>query len=85
MKIDFNAKFKKQYKKLPWKIRKKFLERLAVFEEDPRHPLLRVHKLKGDMEPKISMNVTGDCRALFTWETSERVKFHEIGTHSELY
>ena len=85
MDIDFNAKFKKQYKKLPQNIRKKFLERLAVFKESPHDPLLRVHKLKGSMKPLISMNVTGDYRALFAWETSERVEFHQIGTHSELY
>lgn len=85
IKVFLTAGFVKQYKKLPPKLRKKFLERVALFKENPCHRLLRVHGLKGDKEPLISMNVTGDYRALFVWETEERVRFHQIGTHSELY
>ena len=55
-----------------------------MFKENPRHPLLRVHKLKGDMEPFESMNVTGDVRALFIREGT-KASFYTIGTHSELY
>ena len=84
MEIDFNARFKKQYKKLPQKIRKRFLERLDIFKENPHHPLLRVHKLKGDMVPFESINVTGDIRALFIQEGTI-ITFYEIGTHSDLY
>ena len=84
MDIDFNAKFKKQYKKLPQNIRKRFLERLAVFEENPYHPLLNTHKLRGKKRAFRSINITGDYRAQFLWE-GDVVTFHEIGTHSELY
>ena len=83
--VFLTAGFAKQHKKLPMKIQKKFLERVDLFKENPHHPLLRVHGLKGDKEPLVSMNVTGNYRALFMWETEERVRFHEIGTHSELY
>ena len=84
-KVVYNKNFIRQYAKLPVKVQKKFDKRVALFKKNPRHSLLRVHKLKGDMEPFESMNVTGDCRALFIWETKERVRFHRIGTHSELY
>ena len=84
MEIDFNARFKKQYKKLPEDIRRKFLERLDVFEKDSRDPSLRVHKLKGKDKPLISMNVTGNYRALFL-RKGDLVVFHKIGTHSQLY
>ena len=83
--VVYNKNFVRQYIKLPVKIRKKFDERIDIFKENPSHPLLRVHKLKGDMVPLESMNITGDYRALFIWETEERVRFHRIGTHSELY
>ena len=84
MEIDFNAKFKKQYKKLPWEIRKKFLRRLDMFKENPYHPLLNTHKLRGKKRAFRSINITGDYRALFLWK-GDVVIFHQIGTHSELY
>ena len=83
--VLYSKNFVRQYTKLPIKIQKKFKERVAMFKKDPRYPLLRIHSLKGDKEPLVSMNVTGDYRALFVWETEERVLFHQIGTHSELY
>ena len=83
--VVYNKNFVRQYIKLPGRIQKKFDKRIDIFKENPYHPLLRVHKLKGDTEPFESMNVTGDYRALFVWETKERVRFHQIGTHSELY
>ena len=82
--VLYNKSFIRQYTKLPIKIQKKFKERVALFKENPRHPSLRVHKLKGDMVPFESMNVTGDFRALFVRE-GVKVIFHRIGTHSELY
>ncbi len=84
IKVFLATGFVRQYKKLPLKIQKKFLERVAVFKENPRHPLLRVHRLQGDMELFESMNVTGDFRALFVRE-GVAATFHKIGTHSELY
>ena len=82
--VLYNKSFIRQYTKLPVKIQKKFKERVALFKKNPRHPSLRVHKLKGAMEPLESMNVTGDVRALFVREGAVII-FHKIGTHSELY
>ena len=85
MRFYYRKKFKRQYKKLPVKIQKKFDEQVALFRNNLLDRRLNIHKLQGDKKPLISMNVTGDYRALFIWETEERVRFHEIGTHSELY
>ena len=82
--VLYNQSFTRQYTKLPVKIQKKFKERVTLFKKNPRHPSLRVHKLKGDMEPLESMDVTGDVRALFVRE-GVVIIFHKIGTHSELY
>ena len=76
--------FVKQHKKLPLKIQERFFERVAVFKEDPYHPLLNVHRLHGKKRMFRSINITGDYRAQFLWE-GDVVTFHEIGTHSELY
>ena len=85
MEIVYKKKFIRQYAKLPVKIQKKFDEQVALFRNNLLDRRLNIHKLQGDKKPLISMNVTGDYRALFIWETEERVRFHEIGTHSELY
>ena len=84
MRVTYKKKFIRQYEKLPEKIQKQFNERLGLMRKDIRHPLLRIHALRGDRRPYKSMNVTGDCRALFVIEEDE-VIFSEIGTHSELY
>ena len=84
IKVFLTTGFVKQHKKLPLKIQEKFFERVALFKKNPRHPSLRVHKLKGDMEPFESMSITGDLRTLFIREGANAT-FHKIGTHSELY
>ena len=85
MKILFSARFEKQYEKLPQKVREKFDERLDLFRHDPRDPALNIHKLHGEKKQFISMNVTGDCRALFVRVDKKTVIFSRIGTHSQLY
>jgi hypothetical protein len=37
--------FKKDFKKLPIKITQKFDEKLKLFLEDPKHPLLNAHQI----------------------------------------
>jgi mRNA-degrading endonuclease RelE of RelBE toxin-antitoxin system len=44
-KMVFNQKFISQLKKLPPQIGEKVLEKLHIFEENPFHPSLRLHKL----------------------------------------
>ena len=85
MKVILITSCAKQYERLPLNIQKKFDERLLLFQKDPRDPLLRIHKLKGEKKPLKSMNITGDYRALFTQEDKDTITFHEIGTHSQLY
>lgn len=84
MRILLHKNFKKQYKKLPKKIQVKFSERLKIFLDDNNHPLLNTHSLQGEDRPLISINITGNYRALFVIENNT-VVFHKIGTHSELY
>jgi addiction module RelE/StbE family toxin len=86
MKPALQKSFLKSYAKLPQNIQKKFVERVQLFLDEPDHPLLRIHELKGDMTPLKSMNITGDYRALFTIDIKKQhIIFYKIGTHSELY
>lgn len=86
MQIFLDKRFLKQYKKLPRQTQLQFHKRTALLLEDPLHPQLHTHTLKGKLYPLQSMNVTGNIRALFLVnEKEEKVMFYQIGTHSELY
>lgn len=84
MRVHIHRQFEKQFQKLPSDIQEQFRERLVLFITVPTHPLLRVHALKGNKYPYMSLNVSGDYRALFLYQ-GDGVTFYEIGTHSELY
>ena len=84
MKVYFRNSFKKQYRKLPAKVQKRFSDRLDIYITHGSHDILRVHTLKGNKYPLQSMNITGDYRALFI-ATKTKITFYEIGIHSELY
>lgn len=85
MKIQYTPKFKKQYKKLPNKLQKKFDEHLILFIEDSTNPVLRTHPLKGTYNGYWSINISGDLRAIYLRRGDELVIFALIGTHSQLY
>ena len=84
MQIRRTKAFEKQFKKLPKKIQNKFDERFLLFLREPTSPILKIHLLQAEKAGLVSMNVTADYRALFTWELDE-VIFYEIETHSQLY
>ena len=57
---------------------------LRRFALDPGDPLLRVHKLKGDLRDYWSFSVDDDLRVLFRWE-GEVAFLVNIGSHDEVY
>ncbi len=85
MRIDFHARFDKQYKKLSSKERQQFKAKLAIFIQNNLDPVLNNHSLKGRFADYRSINVNGDTRAIFMQHTSKHVEFVYIGTHNQLY
>jgi mRNA-degrading endonuclease YafQ of YafQ-DinJ toxin-antitoxin module len=57
---------------------------LRRFAEDPRDPLLRTHKLTGDLAEYWSFSADDDLRVLFRWE-GEVCFLVGPGTHDEVY
>jgi mRNA interferase YafQ len=57
---------------------------LRRFAADPRDPLLRTHKLKGDLAGYWAFSVDEDLRVLFRWERDAAFLAH-LGTHDEVY
>tara|TARA_Y100000031_G_scaffold154891_1_gene204000 strand:+ start:805 stop:1065 length:261 start_codon:yes stop_codon:yes gene_type:complete len=85
MEVYYSTKFKKQYRKLPKKIREQFQDRLTLFLRDQSNPQLNMHKLSGKYDGLWSVNITGNIRAVFDTYYKNTTIFVAIGTHSELY
>ena len=57
---------------------------LRRFASDPKDPLLRTHKLKGDLGDYWAFSVTDDLRVLFRWNGDEAFLVN-LGTQDEVY
>lgn len=84
MRIARTARFAKQFQKLPNWLQERAVERAALLLEDPFHPLLHTHGLKGNYQGYRSINVTGDYRIIYQ-EERDTYRLIAIGTHHELY
>lgn len=56
---------------------------LRRFAEDPQDPLLRTHKLRGDLDGYWASRVDDDLRVLFRWG-GETCFLVGLGTHDEV-
>ena len=74
------TKIKKKNEKLTKQIQKQ----LEIFSLNPKHPSLRLHKLKGELKNLWSISITKSIRMAFLQEGDEAY-FVDIGTHDEVY
>ena len=84
MNISYSKLFIKQSKKLSPELRQKLQYRIRLFSQNPLHPTLRNHALKGKFKDYRSIDVNGDIRALYLQREDEAV-FDVLGAHSQLY
>jgi addiction module RelE/StbE family toxin len=68
-------------KKLANRIEKQIL----LFEENPKHPSLRVHKLSGNRENMWSISITMSIRMVYLLIEDDQAIFIKIGTHEQVY
>jgi addiction module RelE/StbE family toxin len=85
MQLEYSPGFKKQWAKVPKKIRVRAMERLALLCEDPFNLLLNNHKLAGRYASHRSINITGDWRIVYRQIHNDTLHLRVIGTHSQLY
>ena len=64
MKVGRTNRFKTDYQKLPLDIQQRVDQKLRFLLRDPRHPSLRVHKLRG-VEGLWEFSVTMNYRVVF--------------------
>ncbi|MGB5772032.1 MAG: type II toxin-antitoxin system mRNA interferase toxin, RelE/StbE family [Crocosphaera sp.] len=61
---------------------------LDLLSQDPFHPRLRTHKLKGDLKDSWSCNAGYDLRIIFAfveYDKKRAILLESIGTHDEVY
>ena len=57
---------------------------LLRFTADPQDPLLRSHKLKGELKDYWAFSVDDDLRVVYRWEGEEAFLVN-LGSHHEVY
>lgn len=79
--------FKRLVRQNP-QLRKLIEQTLQQLVEDPFHPSLRTHKLKGDLANTWACSVDYDNRILFKFEqksAEEVILLVNIGSHDDVY
>ena len=57
---------------------------LRRFAVDSQDPLLRTHKLKGELDAYWAFSVDSDLRVMFRWEGDEAFLVN-LGSHDQVY
>ncbi len=84
IKIYLLPKFKKSLKDSPRHVADKLEKKKQLFRQNPFHPSLKTHKLKGVMQNYYSFSVDYSYRVIFKFMSEDKVLFINIGTH-EVY
>jgi len=85
-KIVFSPTFNKKLKSICHKDKQltfKIFKQLKIFQTNPQHPSLRIHKLKGQLQNVWSMSVTTSFRLIFIEDTE--YYFFDMGEHNDIY
>lgn len=80
--IYFDDGFEKEFKKLPLEIKKKAVKAENLFRENPFHPSLRLHQLKGKLKPAWSISIDQKYRIIFLAMEDGKFLFVSVGTHA---
>jgi mRNA-degrading endonuclease YafQ of YafQ-DinJ toxin-antitoxin module len=88
IKIAYSPAFARAYKKQIKNqsgLQQLFSERVGLFIQDPYHPQLRTHKLKGVLKNFYSFSIDYDLRVIFYFASDNEVIFENLGKHDEVY
>ena len=67
------------------KLAERIEKQIAVFDENPKHPSLRTHKLTGSMDNIWSISITKSIRMVYILVKENQALFVKIGTHDQVY
>ena len=84
MKFVTSPRFERRARKLKSPQDRLLRAALRRFAADPLDPLLRTHKLKGDLDGYWAFSADDDLRVLFRW-TGDTFTLIALGSHDEIY
>jgi mRNA interferase YafQ len=84
MRVRASTRFLRRAKKLREPQAVMLRAALRRFAADPRDPLLRTHKLKGELAAYWSFSVDDDLRVVFRWG-GDIAFLVNLGSHDEVY
>ena len=85
IKIREHRSFKKYFHKLSQKQKVLFIQRLQILKDNPKHPFLKIHPLKGNLYGFYAFSLGGDLRVRFKWINKDIIRLYKIGTHNQVY
>jgi len=84
MRVIASSRFLRRAKRLREPHASMLRAALRRFATDPQDPLLRTHKLKGELSEYWAFSADDDLRVLFRWE-GEMAFLVNLGSHDEVY
>ncbi len=81
MKIYYESRFRRQYKKLLASVQDLAEEKEKLFRVNPFDPKLKTHKLHGKFRRFWAFWVDDVNRVIFKFISENHVEFHQIGDH----
>jgi len=80
--VNYSSFFKRRYKQLTDQQKSDFKQAIQLFIENPFHPKLKTHKLKGKWEGFWAFSINYSHRVLFKFSGKDMVDFINVGDHS---
>jgi len=84
VRVTASSRFLRRAKKLREPQASMLRASLRRFAVDPGDPLLRTHRLKGELAAYWAFSVDGDLRVVFRWVGDEAFLVN-LGSHDEVY
>lgn len=93
MRLVWSSKFIRELKRLSRRnpqLRPAIEQKLQLLAEEPFHPSLGTHKLKGDLSGIWSCSIDYSNRILFEFvqnseSNEEEILLHTVGSHDDVY
>ncbi|MEK7103187.1 MAG: type II toxin-antitoxin system mRNA interferase toxin, RelE/StbE family [Patescibacteria group bacterium] len=73
--------FQKEFRGLPDQIKHLAIEKEQLFRDNPLHPSLRLHPLKGKLDGLWSISITLKYRIIFERQDNGDILLISIGAH----
>ena len=81
MNINLSPRFTRAYKKLPPQIQEDFDKQIKIFINDPNHPTLKTHILKGRFQECLAFRLRDGYRVIFEFSAFGDINLLDVGPH----